>query len=55
MIKKDCNNKKRFVMIKKDLRSSIVIEVMRGVLKFIYFFIKKSYTRTKKHKKQISK
>ena len=35
----------------KILLSSIVIEVMRGVLKFIYlslfFFIKKSYTPKK--------
>ena len=39
MIKKDCDDKKRFAMIKKDLCSSIVIEVMRGVLKFIIFFL----------------
>ena len=41
MIKKDCDDKKRFAMIKKDVCSSIVIEVMRGVLKFIIFFYKK--------------
>ena len=55
MTKKDCDDKKRFVMIKM-LVSSIVNEAIREVFKFYFFFIKKSYTLKKSIKsKKVNK
>ena len=43
IIKKDCDDKKKIVIIKM-LVSSIVNEAVGKVLKFFFLFIKKSYT-----------